>query len=375
MNNIYKAAIVTPVFWPVGAIGYPHYMALSLKENGYDVTVHTMNVKPDGNKIYDDDIWNGIKIIRHSVYGRLGEFAKNWIPYLKEYNLIHFCGGYRHVHSTLGYLTKNKTSTVIFSPFYPVKPRKNKLLENIAKLYDGSLGKLLFKSCDVILAETNVEKDWLKSLGVPEHLIYIIPNPLPETAFENYDKTKFRIKYNIGNRKIVFFLGGHSYIKNVELLLKIAPAIDAVFVIGGEGELTEKYKKIVETLQITEQIIFPGSFFGEYKKKMEAFASADVVILPSLHEGLGGVLLEGMAQSKPVLASDVGGLPDVVPDKFCLFDLTNTDELIRKLRTLLYDTNYAEYLGNKGRKKAEKYSYHEISKKYINLVISLLSKS
>jgi len=83
----------------------------------------------------------------------------------------------------------------------------------------------------------------LKSLGVPEHLIYIIPNPLPETAFENYDKTKFRIKYNIGNRKIVFFLGGHSYIKNVELLLKIAPAIDAVFVIGGEGELTEKYKK------------------------------------------------------------------------------------------------------------------------------------
>jgi len=108
---------------------------------------------------------------------------------------------------------------------------------------------------------------------------------------------------------------------------------------------------------------------------MEAFASADVVILPSLHEGLGGVLLEGMAQSKPVLASDVGGLPDVVPDKFCLFDLTNTDELIRKLRTLLYDTNYAEYLGNKGRKKAEKYSYHEISKKYINLVISLLSKS
>lgn len=367
-----KAAIITPVFWPVGAIAYPHHMAKILKDAGHQVDVHTMDIYPNGKKIKAPDYWEGIDIYRYEVKASVGEFAKLWAPDIKGYDLIHFCGGYRHPHTFKTFIDKLDNTKVILSPFFPDKPRDNLMHKVLIPWIDKTIGKDFLSKCDMVLAETSAEVEWLKVLGAKN--INILPNPLPDKAYKKYDGSLFKRAYKnkIKNKKIIFYLGGHSYIKNVEELIKVAPFIDAVFVIGGEGDRTESYIKLAAELGVLDRIIFPGSFFDNYTGKMEAFAAADLFILPSRHEGLGTVLLEAMAQTKPVIASNVGGLSDVVPDNFCLYELGNQHELIQKIKKILNDIEFSTYIGNKGRVKALTYSYNEVSRRYLAIITDLL---
>jgi glycosyltransferase involved in cell wall biosynthesis len=143
-------------------------------------------------------------------------------------------------------------------------------------------------------------------------------------------------------------------------------------VIGGEGELTEKYRVMVQGLGVGDRVWFPGSFFNDYNGKMEAFRDANVTVLPSRHEGLGTVLLEAMAQTCPVIASRVGGLPYVVPDEFCLYEPGNTTELKEKINRVLLDASMRLYLSQLGYEKARDFYIGIIQKRYITLVKSLL---
>lgn len=369
MNKL-KCAIVTPRFWPVGAVGYPNNMAKALHDAGHEVVVHTVNISADGKVIKNKPSWEGIPVTRWKVYGSVGEFAKIWKPHFKGYDLVHYCGGYRHPH-TLSYYFKGDAKCV-FSPFYPEKPRESRMQKRMIPFVDKTFGGKMLRNCDLVFAESTKEKEWLQSLGVTK--IKIIPNPVREEAFSIYSKTNFRKKFKIPyDKQVVFFLGGHSYIKNVEELIKVAPFVKAIFVIGGEGELTSRYKQLAKQLHVLDRMRFPGSFFGDYEGKMEAFATCDVFVLPSRHEGLGMVLLEAMAQTKPVIASNVGGLPDVVPDDFCLYELGDLKTLAEKINKLLEDSVFAEAIGKKGWKKAGMFSYSEISKKYVKLIEGLFT--
>jgi glycosyltransferase involved in cell wall biosynthesis len=361
-----KCAVITPVFWPVGAIAYPHHIARILKSVGHEVEIHTMDIKPTGDKIDAPTVWEGMKVIRHKTNCSVGEFAKFWHPgRLNGYHLVHFCGGYRHPHSFDWLFRVHDETKVLFSPFFPDKPRTNIFHKSVIPVIDKTLGSFMLQRCNLVLAETELEKEWLISLGVRH--IAIVPNPLPDEAFIPYDGTKFKQKYNIHN-KIVLYLGGHSYIKNVEELLYTMQFMDAHYVIGGEGELTSRYKEIIKGYGCEKYTTFPGSFFNNYQAKMEAFAAADVVVLTSRHEGLGTVLLEAMAQGKPVIASRVGGLPSVVPDDLCLYELGNKTELVSKLKLFLREPQLAGTIGKKGRAKAELYSYKNIRQRYLDII-------
>ena len=68
----------------------------------------------------------------------------------------------------------------------------------------------------------------------------------------------------------------------------------------------------VDNLQLTDKVIFAGKLSsGEVR---EAMKDCYVFVLPSLSEGFGRVLIEAMALSKPVIASNVGGIPEIVKD-------------------------------------------------------------
>lgn len=75
------------------------------------------------------------------------------------------------------------------------------------------------------------------------------------------------------------------------------------------------------------------------------------LVLPSITEGLPRVILEAMALSKPVIASRVGGIPDLVKDGVngFLFEVGNVQELAQKLRTLLSNKETAVEMGRRGR--------------------------
>ncbi len=360
-----KIGLVAVYFYPAGAEGYPERMAEILKLNKQDIEVITTNIDPEG-RIIKGGNYKGINVKRLKTYGFLGEFATLWFPQVKGYNLIHCCGGYRHFHTFYTFLRKGKAKFII-SPFFPQHPRKNILHKIFIPLIDKTIGKYLLMHSDICLAETEKEKDWLKKMGAKK--IEIIPNPVPESCFIKGNGKLFREKYHIKG-KIIFCLGAHVPIKNFEEIIKVIKDIDATLVIGGEEtEYTKKCKKLAKSLGVDEKIKWIG--YLNNKNKLDVYNACDVFVLTSTRESLGTVLIEAMAQGKPVLAADTGGVSDVVPDKYCLYKLGDLEELKTKINKILIDDRLTSHIIEKGKIKSKEYSFNNVARRYIQSIKKL----
>src|SRR5256884_1854351 len=112
---------------------------------------------------------------------------------------------------------------------------------------------------------------------------------------------------------IVGTVGRLVPIKGLEWLLKAAPQVlaqfpQACFVIIGDGPLLGELRQLTSKLGIALRVVF----LGAREDVPECLAALDLFVLPSLNEGMGRVLLEAMAGGCPVVATPVGGIPDIV---------------------------------------------------------------
>ncbi len=120
-------------------------------------------------------------------------------------------------------------------------------------------------------------------------------------------------------------------------------------VIVGEGYLLNKLRGLVNEYRLSDSVLFTG-FQMEVS---EIIATFDVAVLPSFFEGMGRVLLEAMAMEKPVVASRVGGIPDLVEHGIngLLVRPGNVQELAGALKKILNDEGLARKMGIRGRKR------------------------
>jgi glycosyltransferase involved in cell wall biosynthesis len=125
--------------------------------------------------------------------------------------------------------------------------------------------------------------------------------------------------------------------------------IEAKLVIVGEGYLREKLEALVNAYGLEKEVIFTGFRLDV----SQIIATFDVAVLPSLFEGMGRVLLEAMAMEKPVVASRVGGIPDLVGhgSNGYLVSPGSVRELERALLAILNDPVLARSMGMEGRKR------------------------
>src|SRR3989344_4520352 len=151
-----KIGIIAAYFYPAGAEGYPERMAEILKNENHDVDVITTNIDPNGRLIKNDS-YKGIKVNRQRTYLHYGEFATVWFPKVKYYDVIHCCGGYRHLHTFYTYLMKGKSKFII-SPFFPEHQRDRLLHKFFIPIMDRTIGKYLLRHADYCLAETEKKK-------------------------------------------------------------------------------------------------------------------------------------------------------------------------------------------------------------------------
>jgi len=160
--------------------------------------------------------------------------------------------------------------------------------------------------------------------------------------------------------------------KGLDYLIKAMKGIDARLVILGRGPLEGELKKLakkegVDAAFITRTI--------EEKRLVELINLCDVFVLPSLYETFGLAALEAMACGKPVIATNIHGLPEVIGD--CgllvaprpvggLFDLGHdVDGMRSAIEFLLQDREYAQLLGKKARERAVKnFKWDDIAVKY-----------
>jgi len=116
--------------------------------------------------------------------------------------------------------------------------------------------------------------------------------------------------------------------------------------IVGEGDLENRLKEKVNRLGITEAVVFTGF----WSIVPEVTAILDIAALPSFYEGMGRVVLEAMAAGKPVVASSVGGLTELIKDQVTgyLIPAGDVDALVERLEILMNDPDLREKMGAEG---------------------------
>ncbi|MCK5580807.1 MAG: glycosyltransferase family 4 protein [Candidatus Omnitrophica bacterium] len=147
---------------------------------------------------------------------------------------------------------------------------------------------------------------------------------------------------------------GHQYL--LQAFAKIIPQYPHVkLVLIGEDRMGGQMQELAKSLQIENHVVFAG----KQENVRELLGLADICVLPSLSEGMSNAILEYMIAGKPVVATRVGGTPELVENgrNGLLVEKENIEQLANALLSLIHDQEKRKQLGEKGREIAkEKFS-------------------
>lgn len=145
---------------------------------------------------------------------------------------------------------------------------------------------------------------------------------------------------------------GHRYfVEAFETLMMDRPKLRALFV--GDGPLHKDIEELVRSKGLADRIHVHGA--AAHADLMELIAASSVVVLPSTHEGFGLAAAEGMALSKPVVATSVGGIPLLIRDDETglLVPPADAKALAAAIERLLRDPALRQRLGERASKHIE----------------------
>jgi glycosyltransferase involved in cell wall biosynthesis len=224
----------------------------------------------------------------------------------------------------------------------------------------------IYRNCDAIVALNEEHRQYLSNRGFRT---VFIPNGVD---IEKYTPTYSDEGYIYFSGRIVKKKGLNYLIKAYSMLgSELQDRFELV--IGGFGLEKENLEKLASEHGIKDRILFLSWLSNlDFIKKV---ASCSVYVMPSLHEGLPVALLETMALGKPMIASNISGIQEVIThgrDGF-LFETGNVSELKKYLELLLEDKELRERTGKNARKTVEEgYTFEKVADRHIKLYGELI---
>lgn len=210
------------------------------------------------------------------------------------------------------------------------------------------------------------------------------PEIVPSVISMGVDISKFGRQYRVenyfgqGDKKVVLFVGRLAEKKGVTYLIAAMKEIDAVLVIVGEGslkgQLEAQGKEINQTAQ-WNKVRFMGA--KTHDELRSIYASADVFVCPSItakdgdQEGFGLVMLEAMASGLPIVASNSGGIRQLIKDEVngLLCGEKCVQKITSNIRKLLNDENLYQRIVEGGKNLLKQYDYQYIAKQYKEIYV------
>ena len=216
-----------------------------------------------------------------------------------------------------------------------------------------TLGRYIFFHSFKIIALDTAIKAHLVAMGADESKIEIIPNGVDTRLFSPNRENLLQRKWGI-SRPVILFVGRLVEDKGVKYLLRAFSKVveeipDTKLVIVGKGPQEKELKKLQESLGLT-QVFFLGAVEAKFMPNI--YAGSDVLVLPSIREPFGNVVIEAMAAGRPVIGSYVGGMKDTIVHGVTGYHVQpgNSKQLSRYLISLLEDASLRKKLGENSRK-------------------------
>jgi glycosyltransferase involved in cell wall biosynthesis len=181
--------------------------------------------------------------------------------------------------------------------------------------------KLACQLADCVVANSSAVRDWLISIGIAENHIRVIPNGITLSGRPGRP-TAFPIRRELGideTAPLVTVISRLNPAKGVDYFLKAIVTVaqqfpDARFLIVGGSYFDPAYKPSLEKLSAELGLQNRVAFTGERNDVPAILQESNISVLPSLSEGFSNSLLEAMAAGLPVIATNVGGNPEIVRD-------------------------------------------------------------
>jgi len=229
----------------------------------------------------------------------------------------------------------------------------------------GALENLGLLAADIVLVNSQAVRSELLARGLPVRRIEVVPNGVDLETFRPAADWPRDGGY-------VLFAGRLVAQKGVEVLLRAFDAVlrrcpESRLVIAGEGDLELYLKGVARYLGFPDRVRMIGWQTGA--ALVELYQGAQAVVVPSLYEPFGIVALEAMACGRPVVASRVGGLEEILEDAVEGYLVTRGDhlELARRLAGLILDPQLRERMGAAARRRAEGFGWEQTAEDTLTL--------
>lgn len=225
----------------------------------------------------------------------------------------------------------------------------------------STVNRWSYKFADRVLANSPGVAQLLRSERVPAQKIVEVPNFLEESAFHSQDEaSRLAIRRRWGVADGAFVVGivaRLTPVKNHALLLQAASLLDSrfSFVLIGGGPSRGVLEQQCQKLGISRRVHFIGEVLSEHNLHQYF----DISVLCSRSEGFPNSIIEAMAVARPVIATSVGGVPDVVNyETGVLIDDNSPDQLAAALRLLESDAALRSTLGQSGQQSVRS-NFHQ----------------
>ena len=219
------------------------------------------------------------------------------------------------------------------------------------------------------------------SANIKETIVdyYRFHNGYIPVILNGIDTNRFKNCHRPTNSKIkLLHIGRFNIAKNHDLMIDafkevVDKGYDIQLVLVGDGELKSKIVEKVQKLGLESHV----EFLGIRNDIPDLLAQSDIFILPSSWEGLPIVLLEAMAAGVPIIATKVGGVPEIVQNNVngFLVEPNNRDSIVRAIIELVHSKELRETMGHNSIEYITKFDIRTTQKSYEELYLQLLTGS
>jgi glycosyltransferase involved in cell wall biosynthesis len=234
----------------------------------------------------------------------------------------------------------------------------------LARLSYSTLERIASCCCDRIISVSQFHRRWALELGIcdPSHILTIANGVAPASGNPSIAPAEMRRRWGV--RDDDFFILSTARLasdKGLEYLIQAAanfPCVERRYrvVIAGDGPLRPRLERLARSLGVGDRVVFLG-----YREDVaDLLAACDLVVLPSLREGLSMALLDAMAAGKPIVATSIGShlelalqaeiarlVPPASPEALCeaILGLARDPALMARLGKTahaLFESSYTE---------------------------------
>lgn len=305
----------------------------------------------------------------------------------RKADIVHFHGFFHLPHIVLSsfFCSITKTPIVLTThglqeALFDFYQARNPFLRTLAT----KALKSVLASVDSFIAISQNDVLALKSLGLKNSKIHYVPNGVNTHQFKKQEPAQEVLhKYDVPSfGRVVLCVSRISRNKGLHNLISAASELKKkidgllILIVGPSSDQTYKNTLINMADSMGTRDIVRFADHVPDDDLVSLYSRADLFVLPSEQETFPLVVLEAMASGCPVIATSVGGIPEIIVSKKngLLIEPSNAKEISKSIRMLLNDDSLRRRICEEGVKTASEYSWDEIAKRVLVIYSNCLAK-